>query len=664
MSDFAKSFVPTTGTIIDANQSRFFQSRATIEFLSRPQKPKRQRKTDAEYKRASRAAQTTAKIEHIAVLDFETDPFDNDPSKLPGDLKPVMPFAASLYCPGHFDEVFWKEKGEDHAAFLRRIFSFIERLPDRFIIFAHNGGKFDFMFLIPFIRGDIQFKGRAIMLARIGQHELRDSFHIIPEKLANWKKDSFDYSKLLPSKRDKHKNNIIRYMCSDARYLHEIVTAFVTDFGWKISIGQAAISQLRKAGYRVQKISEFRDEQLRPYLFGGRVECLAGKGHFTKGRGASFKLYDVNSMYPDAMARFRHPIGSEYSPRRGNPNSYTCFVNLSCRNFGAFPARAENLDTTFDIREGNFLVSIHEYNAALELGLIENVDIHWCIDNNEFSSFERFVTPIYGKRENEYKPWLKANKHLQGTDAFDHVKKDDMFSKFLLNNCWGKFTQNPRRFRDNYITAIGEKPGEETDSWGHFPKIECPDLGYAIWQRDSFPRKYFNVGTGASVTGAARSVLMRGINAAVDPIYCDTDSIICRDLPGVEIHPTRLGAWDIEAEFSEVIIAGKKLYACRDIKYAEFGNRDALKIRSKGVSFIDPVLWEADQSRLKEQERAWSEMHSLLLDDYEKTIRAFGPTLSKAGTQQYMERRVRSTAARQTIPNFHARQKLARSREG
>jgi hypothetical protein len=203
-------------------------------------------------------------------------------------------------------------------------------------------------------------------------------------------------------------------------------------------------------------------------------------------------------------------------------------------------------------------------------------------------------------------------------------------------------------------------PDESEGYYGDFPKVECPELGFAIWQRDARPWKFFNVGTGASVTGAARAVLMRGISLAVDPIYCDTDSIIARDLPGVDLHPTRLGAWDIEAEFSEVIIAGKKLYACRDIKYSEFGNRDALKIRSKGVSFIDPVLWEADNTRYKEQERAWSEMQAILDDDYIKTIRAFGPTLTRAGTQHYMERRVRSTATRERIPDFHARQDAAR----
>lgn len=622
-------------------------------------KPRLPKKQWREYKAAQRQKDNEDRIEHIAVLDFETDPFDN---KQP--LKPIYPFAASLYS-SHFNHTFWKEKGETHASFLRRVFEFIAGLPDRYIIYAHNGGKFDFMFLIPFIRGAIQFKGRSIMLARIGQHELRDSFHIIPEALRNWKKDSFDYSKLLPSKRHKFKDDIVRYMGNDARYLHEIVTAFITDFGWKISIGQAAISQLRKAGYRVGKISEFRDEQLRPYLFGGRVECLAGKGHFISGPDKPpFKLFDINSAYPYSLANCRHPIGDEYIPRRGEPTSYTAFLNISCRNYGAFASRAENGDTVFDVENGNFQVSIHEYNAATRLGLIEDVDIHWCIDCNKFSTFEKYVNPIYQKRM-VCKQWLADNDHLKGTAEHDRVKKDDMFYKFLLNNTWGKFTQNPRRFRDNTILAYDEFPiddnGRRDWSFGDYPKIEAEDLGYSIWQRESRPWKFLNVGTGASVTGATRALLMEAINAAVDPIYCDTDSVICRELPGFEIDKTKLGAWDIEATFSDVIIAGKKLYACRDIRYSDFGDRRSLKIKSKGVSFVDPVLIEQEMTRRAEQEQAWSEMQKILEDDYKKTVMSFGPTLTRAGTQHYMRRDVRSTAARLAVPDFHSRWNAVRN---
>lgn len=616
---------------------------------AKPAKPKRQRKSNSDYKRTYRAKQKQHKIEHIAILDFETDPFDE---KRPEEK--IKPFLAVLHSSQFPDVIIWEE---DENLFYEKIIAAIEAIPERFVIYAHNGGKFDFLFFVHKIRGAVSFKGRGLMLATVGNCELRDSFHIIPDRLANWKKDEFDYAKLHRTRRNKNREDIIKYCLKDCVYLLQIVTLFVKDFGFKLSIGQAAISQLRKGGYNVKRISEYRDEQLRPYLFGGRVECLAGKGLFAQGSGATYKLYDVNAMYPDRMANCEHPIGNQYFPRRGEPNSFTAFLNISCRNYGALVGRGENGETTSAIEYGNFYTTIHEYRTALELGLIEDIEIHWCIDCEEFSSFERFAAPLYEKRALEFKPWLKANKHLEGTDAYDYVKKDDMFYKFLQNNCWGKFTQNPRRYFESYITNPGERPDGVTEDddggWGPLPKIEAST--HVIWQRPSKPWRFFNVGTGASITGAARAKLMRAINSAVDPIYCDTDSVICRDLPDVHISATDLGAWDIEAEFSEVIVAGKKLYACRDIRYADFGSRDALKVRSKGVQFFDTVAYENDKRRAAEQERVWGEMRALLDDDYIKTLTSRAPTLTKAGTQAYGSRRVRATAQRQPIPDFHKR---------
>ena len=66
--------------------------------------------------------------------------------------------------------------------------------------------------------------------------------------------------------------------------------------------------------------------------------------------------------------------------------------------------------------------------------------------------------------------------------------------------------------------------------------------------------------TAASITGAARSVLLHGLSNAVRPIYCDTDSIICESL-SEDLDGSRLGAWKLEAHGSKVAIAGKKLYA-------------------------------------------------------------------------------------------------------
>lgn len=84
---------------------------------------------------------------------------------------------------------------------------------------------------------------------------------------------------------------------------------------------------------------------------------------------------------------------------------------------------------------------------------------------------------------------------------------------------------------------------------------------YIVWSKSSLDTSRYNVATGASITGAARSILLRGIATAKQPLYCDTDSIICKDLPLAKKDATELGAWKIEAEFDSAAIAGRKLYA-------------------------------------------------------------------------------------------------------
>lgn len=559
--------------------------------------------TNAEYVARHRGKRKAEKLTNIAVLDMETDPFDKEKQEK------IFPFVACLYSDNFEPIVIWEE---DHAKFVDEVLAAIMSLPEEYTIYAHNGGKFDWMFLVHKLRGNVSFKGRGIMSAKIGPHTIRDSFHIIPEKLANYQKEAFDYENMRKGKRNKKniRKQIIDYLISDCKYLLEIVKGFLDTFGMRLSIGQAAMAELRKT-YKVGTIGENVDANLRPFFYGGRVECLAGRGRFV----GDFKLYDVNSMYPDAMANFKHPISSNYTKRRkGGINPNTVFIELECTNRGALVGRNEEGATTALIRRGRFFTTIHEFNMALQLDLISNIKILNYIDNETLSDFSDFVIPLYEKRQ-ETKRLLKALK--EGTPEHSETKREDIFTKLLLNNAYGKFAQNPRRFKETFITGPHDPPPEGFEN--PVPAYECED--YAIWQRPSPRKRFNNVGTAASITGAARSTLMFAIANAENPIYCDTDSLICTNLSNVEIHPQNLGAWDIEAEFSEVIVLGKKLYACRVA-----GQEDKFKLRSKGVSGLQ-----------------WADYETMLSGDSVDTIN-FAPTLTRTGAQIYMTRKVRATA--------------------
>lgn len=567
--------------------------------------------TPLERKKKGRKERDDMRKGNIAVLDMETDPFD----KIKRER--IFPFVACLYSDNFEPVIIWDE---DENSFVEKVIAAILDLPEEYIIYAHNGGKFDYMFLLHRLRGQISFKGRGIMSAKIGPHELRDSYHIIPEKLAAYQKEAFDYENMRKGKRNKPKirKQIIDYLISDCRYLLEIVKGFINTFGLKISIGQAAMAELRTK-YKVQTIGENLDAGLREYFFGGRVECLAGKGHFV----GHYKLYDVNSMYPDAMAHYKHPISSNYTKRqKGGINDNTCFIELDCTNHGALVKRDSEGATTATVRYGRFLTTIHEYKVALELGLIENVKIRSYIDNETLSDFSDFIYPLYEKRQ-ETKRLLKALK--EGSEEYAEAKREDIFTKLLLNNAYGKFAQNPRRFKEHAIT---EPDADAPDGFDvPIPSFVCDD--YAIWSRPSPNRRYNNVGTAASITGAARSVLLRAIANAENPIYCDTDSLICTALHNTELDGIKLGAWDLEAEFDEVIVTGKKQYACK-IR----GHEAKYKIRSKGVSGLE-----------------WGDFVKML-DGEIIDVLNFAPTLTKTGQQFYMSRKVRATGPEAKKPNY------------
>lgn len=588
--------------------------------------------TNKEQHRRCRAGKTEAKLRNIAVLDFETDPFDDQ-------LKSeILPFVCELYSDQFGAIVIWDE---DFDRFISKVVTAIEDLPDAFTIYAHNGGKFDYLFLVRHLRGTVKFKGRAIMSCKIGNHELRDSLHILPEKLAAWKKDHFDYSKMKRCNRAKFRAEILDYLHSDCVYLFDIIKSFVGEFGLKISIGQAAFSSLKKS-YTVARVSEASDEFLRRYFFGGRVECIGGRGIFDSRAGREdFKLYDLNSAYPDAMANCAHPIGNEYNWRRGSISDDTVFVDVECRNFGAFVSRTSTnpfaeAGPTFG-EFGRFYVTRWEYDVAIKYNLIDDVRLIGVVDCRERSNFSSFIVPIYERRRAVKKAMEELRlKGREDTTEFEELKKQDLFLKYLLNNASGKFAQNPRNFKEYYYTDIGEMPPRDWMQWLEeasdddkhkfgFPVERTEE--FQIWAKPSPGRRYNNVGTAASITGAVRAKLLEAIQHATEPVYCDTDSIICRHLDGngVEFDVAKLGAWKLEATFDRVIVAGRKLYACEVQGYPD-GHEKRVKIRSKGATGLK-----------------WGDFEKMLDNEIITTLNK-APTISKTGQQTYLRRNIRATA--------------------
>jgi Vibrio phage DNA polymerase len=504
----------------------------------------------------------------LAVFDTETDPQDYD-----GEY---LPFVVGFF-DGYSFRYFWDRNGKPGSCVLAFI-DFLKTLRRPYLIYAHNGGKFDFLFLLDHIEQGMHIQNGRIVRCHIGVHQLRDSYSILPIPLSEFKgkhekkkfedqeeKRKFYQSKFNRQDRLSNKTEIVDYLRDDCTTLYEGVSRFREEFGDKLTIGSTSMSQLKKL-HPFATSGQTYDRQFRPYYFGGRNEVFrSGILH------GDYKVYDVNSMYPTVMRDVLHPISTEHEINIRITDK-TTFALIEAKNYGCLPVRtATGLD--FSVERGIFWASIHEIQAGLDTGTLQIIRVKHAIEHKERGTFADFVDTFYKKR-------------MAARAVGDEMLV--IFYKLILNSAYGKFAQNPENYH-NYIITHDELPADvcqphcQPDCPYHW-KIYQTNGRHIIWCRPSNSKIFFNVATAASITAAARALLLRGLAASVDPIYCDTDSIICRQLKG-DLDANKLGAWKTEGKGDAVAIAGKKMYAV-------FDGVNVIKQASKGALISSDAILE------------------------------------------------------------------------
>lgn len=531
----------------------------------------------------------------IYTFDIETDPF------LHG-RKPLA-FCCGLYDGKNYWDFWGKDCIEQMCAKLNEM--------EAGLLYAHYGGKFDFFYIMDYLLGsEMRIINSRIIMAKMkckdGEHEVRDSFAIMPFALSKLKsgagddKKEIDICKMERKVRHKHKTEILQYLQRDCVSLWNRVVKFLENFGQKtITIGSASMRELKKV-HSFENLTSDDDRDLRKhYYYGGRVECFESGILTPTKRGKTFKVYDVNSMYPFAMKSVRHPIGKPSDEGKKIVDS-TMFLSVTGWNRGAFPMVVRNR-IMFDVPYGTFHVTRHEWDVAQEFDLFDLERIERCVnfDGVRTSTFAEFVDKFYK---------LRIEVRQKGDEILA------LFYKFILNSAYGKFGQNPENYRQYTITYAGDDlsdEGWEAESLEHGNK-------YMVWSKPTEDTSRFNVATGASITGASRAILLRAIATAKRPLYCDTDSIICEDLPLVAKDASQIGAWKLEAECDSAAIAGRKLYALFD------GER-CVKQANKGVAVSAIDIW------------------NICCGDVVESVRD-APSFKLDGSLSYIKRRVRMTA--------------------
>lgn len=493
------------------------------------------------------------------VIDAETDPFQYD--RVP------RPFAWAAFG-AKLDRVWW----DDHESFCEWL-----AVQDA-IVYAHNGGRFDFHFLAPHFNPDrpIRIINGRIASVFVGECELRDSWLLCPIPLAAHAKTEIDYALFEEDRREANRDAITAYLRDDCRSLWTLLAAFHAEHpGLPLTLPSAAMKAMQALeGVKVARGSEGYDAELRPWYYGGRCEAIR-PGIFDP---CELRSFDLNSAYPAAMLSqhwwgFHRCIGTRLPTDPGRLDR--SMVRIVARSQGALPCRVPGARLAYP-RDGaprEYHATGWEVRAGLETGTLAIQRVLEVLEPLETQAFGAFVAHYWAQKEAAEAAGDKARRHI---------------AKITLNGCYGKFAQDPTEFLE---WELCDHIPPMADHWRH---VSIADgLFHAIGQ-PSPKKRWYNVATAASITGAVRAQLWRAMCASSDVHYVDTDSILCA-APGFPIG-TGIGEWKDEGPVSGLVVAGRKLYA------AKLGSE--WKVRSKGVKLSlsdlvaiaqgDTVEWKSE----------------------------------------------------------------------
>ena len=506
------------------------------------------------------------KRKHFATFDLESK--DGESETIPGFTR--------VFLAGFFDgESFDSFRGSDSIGNLM-----CHMLQPKYLgwhLYAHNGGRFDFLHLLPWLAnegkrlgfqfcaipagksGGIQildiWKGRGKQ--RKGKWRLLDSIKLIPLALA---KACATFN--LPGKDslplDTHESDPQWevYNEQDCRALWSVLGRFHTmvedKLGGEVGITTPATAmktwRRKYLPYKIHRGEDAHDFVFSTYC-GGRTEVFQREA-------PSLNYYDINSSYPAVM---REPMPSGPAIWWSGPPP-DCFIKEGSGYVGFVEASVE-LDSYIPIlpvkRDGKLLFPSGRINGRwdwAELSRVADRVVRWG-KSVWFAS-----TPLLASMVEDLYPFRDSS--LPGYDAgLAYVVK------ILLNSLYGKFGQSALRRK--------VVPWSEDLPEGAIP-VDGTSLSPVWYIDEEVTAPYIMPQIAAHVTSLARLKLYDWMAQCGESLaYCDTDSIITSSLLDTSTH---LG--DLKNEYPGVTFDGTflapKLYMLR-------GSDGSCKVVAKGI---------------------------------------------------------------------------------
>lgn len=305
-------------------------------------------------------------------------------------------------------------------------------------------------------------------------------------------------------------------------------------------------------------------EPIRDYVMRGGFCFLAYKY-----KGPIWK-YDINQAYAAAMRDCELPAGKcmeTYEYIEGFPGIY----EIKARHLDPTPIPFYHKPVELD---GSPLWSIGELPPTwLTTIEIEQLKAEgWEIETEHgFIWDESFnMSELVDELE-----------RLRLTDPDGPAGPIGTMAKALGNNSYGKLAEQFDGI--DYLFALDQPPGFIQ------AEIENPDRDF-LWCRvdDPKPRVYHRPQISAFITAHVRMQVRRAaLLGGPDWIYADTDCVAYRrPIEGLDIHPTRYGAWKLEVAGNSYVFNAKKVYASLDGKYIY-----AKGMHKAGLTLEDMIEW-------------------------------------------------------------------------
>jgi hypothetical protein len=528
------------------------------------------------------------------VLDIESK---DGPSQKKGFTRPFMVglYDGVSYTP-LFDTTkgYWKERWYYEGGCVDRAMRMILTRKYRgWHIYAHNAGRFDYLFLLPWLMRVGQDYGLQFCIIPVAssiqvldiwmphasdqafkKHNVwrfLDSYRLMPMSLAKAAK-AFGMEGKLATDLDMPEDDPrwVPYNKQDCVLLYDVLKRYhhyiETVLGGEVGITAPSTSvKLLRRKYMKRAVprSEDTHEFVRNGYFGGRVEVF-------RREGSGLYYFDLNSSYPAAMKQAM-PAGEakfwETKPPASMIQNSIGFVQADVfvpenLKIPPLPIRGDGNHGP----KGKLVFPVGKLSGTWEWSELEFALSMGCTIENWKNSV--WYEPVYLYREFVDDLYKYRDKSRDGYDSgLAEVVK------LMLNSCYGKAGQKTLR-KKLYRWDDPKLPANATPC---APDPDCP-----IWlAEEECDACYIMPQLAARVTAVARVRLLKGMLEVMqkggEMYYVDTDSLIC-DVP-IETS-TALGAFKDEYPDQSGHIHGS--FLCPKV-YILTGSGEFEKIKIKGV---------------------------------------------------------------------------------